>query len=99
MMTSQQARCKSRKEAERDVETNVSGVTNDRLWEVRGAGRKGLFTRFTLIYRVKGLVNCSRRRELSFFKLCKKHYFRVRINQNTFELGSVLFGLRQPLSV
>lgn len=29
MRTSQQARCKSRKVAERDVETNVSGDTND----------------------------------------------------------------------
>lgn len=66
MRTSQQARCKSRKVAERDVETNVSGDTNDRGGVWGGAGRKGLFTRFTLIYRVKVLVNCSRRRELYF---------------------------------
>lgn len=39
MRTSQQTRCKSRKVAERDVETNVSGDTNDRVGGGGLAGR------------------------------------------------------------
>lgn len=57
MMTSQRARCKSRKVAERDVETNVSGDTNDR-WCWGGGWQEGV------IYQVHAYLPRKRISEL-----------------------------------